>query len=278
MGESRTELLAWLNDLLQLNYTKIEQAGSGAAYCQIMDSIFADVGMSKVKFDTKQEYEYVSNYKVLQHTFDKHKIDKIIPVDRLMKCKFQDNLEFMQWVKRFWDANFPGGAYDALARRKGRAAGGGGGTTSRAPTATGTRRPPVSTTAGRSASRTASGRMSSTGRQSSSSASANVLDNHSAAMIIDLNKQIAELKVTVDGLEKERDFYFGKLRDIEILIQEQLEANAAMEEPQEDPGVLKEIQAILYNTEEGFEVPPEGEEQDLAAGSIPAGDSEDETF
>ncbi|KAI9289383.1 calponin homology domain-containing protein [Umbelopsis sp. AD052] len=277
MGESRTELLAWLNDLLQLNYTKIEQAGSGAAYCQIMDSIFADVGMSKVKFDTKQEYEYVSNYKVLQHTFDKHKqgCPQIIPVDRLMKCKFQDNLEFMQWVKRFWDANFPGGAYDALARRKGGRA---GGATSRAPTATGTRRPPVSTTAGRSASRTASGRMSSTGRQSSSSASANVLDNHSAAMIIDLNKQIAELKVTVDGLEKERDFYFGKLRDIEILIQEQLETNAAMEEPQEDPGVLKDIQAILYNTEEGFEVPPEGEEQDLAAGSIPAGDSEDETF
>ncbi|KAH8547876.1 calponin homology domain-containing protein [Umbelopsis sp. PMI_123] len=272
MGESRTELLAWLNDLLQLNYTKIEQAGSGAAYCQIMDSIFGDVGMSKVKFDTKQEYEYVSNYKVLQHTFDKHKIDKIIPVDRLMKCKFQDNLEFMQWVKRFWDANFPGGAYDALARRKGR-----GGSSSRAPTATGTRRPPVTTAAARSASRTATGRMSSTGRQSSSSASANVLDNHSAAMIIDLNKQIAELKVTVDGLEKERDFYFGKLRDIEILIQEQLEVNAAAEEPQ-DTSILKEIQAILYNTEEGFEVPPEGDEQDLVAGTIPAGDSEDETF
>lgn len=29
MGESRTELLAWLNDLLQLNYTKVEQAGTG---------------------------------------------------------------------------------------------------------------------------------------------------------------------------------------------------------------------------------------------------------
>ena len=29
MGESRTELLAWMNDLLQLNYTKVEQAGSG---------------------------------------------------------------------------------------------------------------------------------------------------------------------------------------------------------------------------------------------------------
>lgn len=40
MGESRTELLAWLNDLLQVNYTKVEQCGTGAAYCQIMDSIF----------------------------------------------------------------------------------------------------------------------------------------------------------------------------------------------------------------------------------------------
>lgn len=29
MGESRTELLAWVNDLLQVNYTKVEQAGTG---------------------------------------------------------------------------------------------------------------------------------------------------------------------------------------------------------------------------------------------------------
>ena len=40
MGESRTELIAWLNDLLQVNYTKVEQCGTGGAYCQIMDSIF----------------------------------------------------------------------------------------------------------------------------------------------------------------------------------------------------------------------------------------------
>src|SRR5258708_21944396 len=40
MGESRTELLQWLNDLLQLNYTKIEQCGTGAAYCQVIDSIY----------------------------------------------------------------------------------------------------------------------------------------------------------------------------------------------------------------------------------------------
>ncbi|KAI9271577.1 calponin homology domain-containing protein [Phascolomyces articulosus] len=262
MGESRTELLSWINDLCHLNYTKIEQAGTGAAYCQIMDSIYGDVHLSKVKFDTKHEYEYVGNYKVLQHTFNKHKVDKVVPVDKLMKCKFQDNLEFMQWVKRFWDQNFPGGAYDPLARRK--AKGGSGAVSSGMRATAGARRPAAGAgSTVRSTSRTTGGRVSAGGGAGS---------DQSASMIIELNKQISELKMTVDGLEKERDFYFGKLRDIEILVQEELDA-AEQEHPDHvELPIMKDIQAILYSTEEGFEVPPEDD--------IPAdhNDYDDETF
>lgn len=53
MGESRTELIQWINQLLELNYTKVEQCGTGAAYCQILDTIYHDVTMSKVKFNAK---------------------------------------------------------------------------------------------------------------------------------------------------------------------------------------------------------------------------------
>ena len=40
------------------------------------------------------------------------------------------------------------------------------------------------------------------------------------AQIDDLTNQLMESKLTIEGLEKERDFYFSKLRDIEVLAQE----------------------------------------------------------
>jgi RP/EB family microtubule-associated protein len=40
-----------------------------------------------VKFNSRHEYEYVQNFKVLQSVFDKHKIDNHIPVERLIKSK-----------------------------------------------------------------------------------------------------------------------------------------------------------------------------------------------
>ncbi|OXU28128.1 hypothetical protein TSAR_008574 [Trichomalopsis sarcophagae] len=58
----------------------------------------------------------------------------------------------------------------------------------------------------------------------------------------ELSSQIMELKITVDGLEKERDFYFGKLRDIEVMCQEC--------DNSESPPIIQKILEVLYATED----------------------------
>lgn len=45
--------------------------------------------------------------------------DQIIPVEKLVKGKFQDNFEFVQWFKKFFDANYDGKEYDPLQARQG---------------------------------------------------------------------------------------------------------------------------------------------------------------
>ena len=40
-------------------------------------------------------------------------------MDRLVKGRFQDNFEFLQWFKKFFDANYDGRPYDAFAERGG---------------------------------------------------------------------------------------------------------------------------------------------------------------
>lgn len=46
-------------------------------------------------------------------------------------------------------------------------------------------------------------------------------------------------QLTIDGLEKERDFYFGKLRDIEVMCQESEDGNS----------IIQRILEVLYATE-----------------------------
>ena len=38
-------------------------------------------------------------------------------MDRLVKGRFQDNFEFMQWYRKFFDANYDGSEYDAFEIR-----------------------------------------------------------------------------------------------------------------------------------------------------------------
>ena len=66
----------------QLNLTKIEQMGTGAVYCQILDAIYpGKVPVSKVNWRAKFEWEFVQNFKILQQRFLKLKLKKHIEVE-----------------------------------------------------------------------------------------------------------------------------------------------------------------------------------------------------
>nr|XP_033770383.1 microtubule-associated protein RP/EB family member 1 isoform X1 [Geotrypetes seraphini]XP_033770384.1 microtubule-associated protein RP/EB family member 1 isoform X1 [Geotrypetes seraphini] len=262
---SRHDMLAWINESLQLNLTKIEQLCSGGAYCQFMDMLFpGSVALKKVKFQAKLEHEYIQNFKILQAGFKKMGVDKIIPVDKLVKGKFQDNFEFVQWFKKFFDANYDGKEYDPIAARQGQET-----VVAPALSASVLSKPRktlnssstddslVGATEARSArteSTAALKKMARIAPQRSVVAQrTNVAPKTGTGIVreesAELIQQLNTLKSAVEDLEKERDFYFGKLRNIELICQEN--------EGENDP-MLQRIMEILYATDEGFVIPDEG--------------------
>ncbi|EQC32088.1 hypothetical protein SDRG_10284 [Saprolegnia diclina VS20] len=270
----RKEILDWVNGTCGLGLTKVEQTCTGAVACQILDAIYpGKVPMSKVDWSANKDYEYINNYKILQKVFTNLKIDRHIEVDKLIRGKYQDNLEFMQWYKRFYELNGGGtNDYDPIAQRekgKGGAAystkfkftGGGGGSSASSTTssqaAPAPKRRPVASSTKSSAkppsapSSIEKERAISSKRQSEASSNAEVdeLTKENEA----LSEANGILRGQIEGLEKERDFYFGKLRDIELMLQELDET--------EHTETVKSIFNILYAAEGDF-VAVEGEEQE----------------
>ena len=198
--------------------------------------------MFQVKFQAKLEHEYIVNWKHLQTGFKKVGIDKIIPVDKLIKAKFQDNFEFAQWFKKFFDANYGGHEYDALAVR--------GGVQPNPDNKKPALKPATKMA---SAPRRAPPAAKPAPTKVKSPSSGN--NNSAAAAEVEmLTTELSDIRTNMEGLEKERDFYFGKLRDIEVLCQEE-----------GAEGQLSErVLQVLYATEDGFTAP----EEEIAAEEV----------
>merc|ERR1712142_1265924 len=191
------------------------------------------VQLKKVKFNSIQEHDFINNFKILQSSFKKMSVDKVIPVDKLVKGKFQDNFEFVQWFKRFYDANYDGTEYYALEMRggepMGKGVGGGGSGAQRrnvAPSRPAASRPLAS----RPAARPTQNRLP----------AKNSAANNNNQQIDDLCLQLENMRATTESVEKERDFYFSKLREIEILCQEN----------EDDGPFVQSILDILYATDD----------------------------
>jgi RP/EB family microtubule-associated protein len=190
--------------------TRIEQCASGirvvslpysvtgAIYCQIFDSIHTGyLPMRKVQWNAKFDYEFLPNYKLLQKGFLSAGVAKRIDVERLMKGRYQDNLEFCQFMMNYYirERKLNCRPYDAVARRR---LCGCPGFPEWAPTPTETRQRP--------------GTGLPSTRASTVDLTQPLVDESKPA--IEENLQWALLKA-----ELERDFYFSKLEALESLIQ-----------------------------------------------------------
>lgn len=234
----RKELLDFFNDLLELNLQKIEETASGAVACQITELIFPQsIPMSKVNWEARSDYEFVQNYKLLQNAFTKHHIQRYVDVNKLIRAKYQDNLEFCQWLKAFYDQSGTfREEYDPTAVRA-RGKGGkrynqtkgrkGGLSSASRPKPTSRSAPTKPSQPLRSVANKPNTSSSSAPPSSSATKTpepivdpALVEENEKLrATNTELEASVATLEEAVLETEQERQFYFEKLRDVEVLLQ-----------------------------------------------------------
>eukprot|EP01083_Nonionella_stella_P174638 605936_1 len=274
-------LLDWINNFLEINIDKVEQCANGAIYCNLFDAIHpGTIPMSRVDFTVKYEYDFAKNWKLLQNAFQKAGIEKVIPVQRLIKARYQDNLEFLQWMYKYCRDTYNGDpdepTYDASGRR-GKSKGGREYTGSSSSTnprrrggkenSRGNNRPTSAASNARNYKSYRSGTQSQRGSISTNNkrgipSNNNANNNNNLRDLEELrneNKRLTATKDAVqsklDGLqtehdelsniakdiEKERDFYFNKVVAIESILKQ---------EPNQESSLLKSVYELLYQTEE----------------------------
>uniref|UniRef100_A0A8C1F7V5 DNA (cytosine-5-)-methyltransferase n=2 Tax=Cyprinus carpio TaxID=7962 RepID=A0A8C1F7V5_CYPCA len=118
---SRYDVLSWINETLQTNFTQVEQCRSGACFCQLMDLLFpGSIDMSIVKFDSQKRSDFKQNYSLLQTAFRKSGIKQQVPVKQLLTGKFRPNFTFLKWFRKFFFANErKGREYNPVEARNG---------------------------------------------------------------------------------------------------------------------------------------------------------------
>ncbi|XP_076023137.1 DNA (cytosine-5-)-methyltransferase 3 beta, duplicate a [Genypterus blacodes] len=115
---NRFHLVTWLNNLLKTSFQDVQQMGSGACHCQLMDWIIpGSVELTKVKFNALNEEDYRHNFNLLREAFSKNDITKPFPVDKLIKGDFKSNFEFLKWFKYFFTTNVKNEDYDPVKAR-----------------------------------------------------------------------------------------------------------------------------------------------------------------
>lgn len=176
-------------------------------------------------------------------------------MERLVKGKFQDNLEFCQWMKGEWDKTMGERVpeYDPVAvrethmkRKSRRHTRKLSGNQDLSNLDHNPRNPQTENPSPRRAVTNSSNVPTGTTRLPSRKNESSERLRELEAKLENCQKKADLDAANIANLVKERDFYFDKLRNVEIKIQE-------LEEPK--PQIVLDIVEILYAVEEGFDVP-----------------------
>ena len=118
---SKSELLSWINNTLDLEVKNLEETKTGAIFCQLLDAAHpGTVRMNKVNWKAKLETEYISNFKLFQQSLSNNNIEKPININRLSKGKIQELIELLQWLYgHHISLRINPSSYDAKKRRNG---------------------------------------------------------------------------------------------------------------------------------------------------------------
>eukprot|EP00917_Polyrhabdina_sp_WS-2016_P004031 GHVP01009223.1.p1 GENE.GHVP01009223.1~~GHVP01009223.1.p1 ORF type:complete len:300 (-),score=37.31 GHVP01009223.1:23-802(-) len=238
-GASRIELLTWINELLEVDVKKIDDVCSGYIFSCIFNDIYGDFPMSKIKKNTIKEPDWVHNYKLLQMFFIKHNIDKPIPVERLIKKKPQDCIEFLQWAKSYWDTNVgfysedgDSNTLNREAKEEAEAIDTGDNNDLKGESTSGNKTSTKSHASTSASSNLPSNASSHTNTANTvSKTTSNNRKDGPVRVLVDKKKeemqaeQLIKMKITLDNVEKDRDYYFNKLREIEVLTMDESDSN-----------------------------------------------------
>ena len=211
----RVALLKWISELLNEPVKKVEDLASGHQYCMALNLVYpGQVNMHRVRMNAINEWERSENFKIIQDVLSRNNIDKGIDVNKLITGKYMDNFEFFQWFKWFFDQNYKGSRTGATD------------SAAKAPKQ-----------GNRSGSTAGSAQHAKVTGSSGPSTDAKELE--------DLRRQIAKSQL-------ESQFYFDKLHEIEIYMDQMNELMTQVEiaEPEDSPfyikNVVKKIEDILY--------------------------------
>lgn len=202
-----------------------------------MDMLFPNsISVKRIKFRANQEHEFMHNFKLLQASFQKKSVHKEIPIERLIKGRFQDNFEFLQWFRKFFYANHTRKSYDALAVRDGMSMGFG---------------PSLLKSCVSGSSSACSFKHNAEPPRAVNTRMLTFVSKASPMMITrgdaaDKDQsQIKALQLKLESIEQERDFYISKMHEVKSLCEESGSDNnlliANILKIVNDPGPIKPV-------------------------------------